>query len=79
MSEWQPIESAPKDNPILLYVVQRPDMYCEAVGEPDGWQHMDVGYWDPIERDWVTWHSGDPTHWMPLPEPPTLKTALGKE
>ena len=66
MSEWQPIETAPRNG--------RP-IFC--------WSHdaafcgMWVGYWNALEgrwRDlWVSDEDEDnvqPTHWMPLPEPP---------
>lgn len=67
MTEWQPIETAPKDADIQL-------------GGP-GWVRH--GYWDKYEKVHGAWTSGrvsswgyeevellDPTHWMPLPEPP---------
>lgn len=56
---WQPIESAPKDGRIL------------------GWDGFEV---ESLERFGEFWgqisDSGrvtvsEPTHWMPLPEPPT--------
>ena len=74
MSEWQPIETAPKDGTrILIY-------------QPEGqWksrrdrrlEYIDTAYWHtPGNPE----HPGywcayvlcvyRPTHWMPLPEPP---------
>jgi len=77
MSEWKPIESAPKDNDcariLLLF----------ASGE------VSVAYWDPYWAEggrgyqgglaWIEPCSGErldqhydvPTHWMPLPAPPS--------
>lgn len=57
--DWQPIETAPKDEDILL-------------AHPDG--SMMIGRrnragtaWDDGDfRDHENW----PTHWMPLPAPP---------
>lgn len=61
--EWQPIATAPKDfTPILT-------------AGAEGWiqiarWHCDDG--NPGEEGW--WSEGEavlePTHWMPLPEPP---------
>ena len=67
MSEWQPIETAPKDDTrILIY-------------SDDG---VDIGafniFWYPgiWLRDQTAEYDNDaapinnPTHWMPLPDPP---------
>ncbi len=64
MSDWQPIETAPRDGTEIIaasiYTVRgRPRVWnvyltcCDAAG-------------------WVTTRGGKaaPTHWMPLPEPP---------
>jgi Protein of unknown function (DUF551) len=65
MSEWQPIESAPKDGSEILL----------AVG---GGQRMVVGFYIGDLRPEFPWQGLDVvafgrnaiTHWMPLPEPP---------
>lgn len=71
MSEWMPIETAPKDG-------------TEILGFEPGWK---VGIIAGICWDKDRWHGGpgwtwarlknadesnncDPTHWMALPEPP---------
>ena len=69
MSEWQPIETAPKDGTLILAW--------------DGCQHDICEWWDgsisgvrgPSERDAGWWIDNDrgemkPTHWQPLPDPP---------
>jgi Protein of unknown function (DUF551) len=60
MSEWQPIETAPADVPLLL---------CWADGEK--WL-FDVG---EARNTRGGWSDGDATHWMPLPAPPATSTA----
>lgn len=71
---WQPIETAPKDKMILLY---RPTAF--------DWGKVAPGKWDAQKNHakpkpfWAIWlriggtHESrhwEPTHWMPLPEPP---------
>lgn len=59
---WQPIETAPKDGQVILICAGN------AVASV---------YWDD-EFTWVSTEDNlmahivhdDPTHWMPLPEPP---------
>jgi hypothetical protein len=65
MSEWQPIETAPKDGqPILVWRDSGVHIMRWRIRRDDG-----NGFWDE-------WHVGvrhlkiQPTHWMPLPEPP---------
>ncbi len=60
MSEWQPIETAPKDGTsILLYACERDvDVYSVVEGFT-------------FEGDWLTQFGYvDATHWMPLPPAP---------
>lgn len=64
MSEWQKIETAPKDTLLLLACANWPLM---VKGRP---VPIKVGgYWDDqwniFGASWV------PTHWMPLPNPPS--------
>lgn len=68
MSEWKPIESAPKDKSILLATKNSfVPIFCGikrygTLGEPQ-----------QNEFAWRCDSSGrfaNPTHWMPLPEPP---------
>lgn len=61
MSEWQPIETAPKDGTELLCYVRNKshgDIYDIAEWWNGGW------WWD-----WCD----DPTHWMPLPPAPATQ------
>jgi hypothetical protein len=71
MSEWQPIETAPKDGTtLILGWLQRdrvsigwfgPKLSTHGVNYGDDW-----GY----GTEWDCKYSTPPTHWMPLPEPP---------
>ena len=72
MSEWQPIETAPKDGtPILGFM---PDAAIQ-------WQIMPIEMLDFGDDDGPEWFQADrddgraldvePTHWMPLPHPPS--------
>ena len=73
MSEWQPIETAPKDGTwVLLY-------------SPDNEPSVATCCWESLNYNWApqwVWGSKQradfrggfygATHWMPLPEPPRL-------
>lgn len=63
MSEWQPIETAPKDGTVLLGYENKAgvEMFTFRWCEHRGWIS---------EIPWGDWDRVDPTHWMPLPEPP---------
>ena len=55
MNKWQPIETAPSNTPILVYA--------------DGGYFVAVYILDPYPHWKGRWFL-EPTHWMPLPEPP---------
>lgn len=60
VEDWQPIETAPHDKLILVYAPgaqDLPSITCTCM-----W-HEDAGFCVDELRE--------PTHWMPLPEPPT--------
>jgi hypothetical protein len=70
MSEWKPIETAPKDESTVI-------VYCQ-VSEMVGTAYFDVRLIQGIYK-WAwywCWSDPDeesdcyPTHWMPLPSPP---------
>lgn len=73
MTEWKTIESAPRDREVLLWVPAvavpyMPEFYsAPAYCISACWDSAAYGWWSSV----VT---GDreinPTHWMPLPEPP---------
>jgi hypothetical protein len=71
--EWQPIETAPKDGTYLLLNTRYSEIVIGWFGKDlnienyNGWLYGDGDgystgyYYNPI----------NPTHWMPLPKPPT--------
>lgn len=62
MSEWQPIETAPKDGTAIIL-----SAYSGALDRMVSWD----GRWSDWGGVWT--HHGrisQPTHWMPLPTPP---------
>lgn len=73
--EWQPIETAPKDGTQILlfwpYITQEGGVttghwYRAGEGVPDRW-------YSPIVNGYAT----PPTHWMPLPSPPSPEDSRG--
>ena len=62
MSEWQPIETAPKDGRLILAATPRATDFSGFF----------VVYWSGPDENWLysvgRWIK--PTHWMPLPAPP---------
>lgn len=72
VTEWQPIESAPKDETtILAWCVHDNAKYSkDAIAE--GWAGPVVTRWIDFQGGGWTWHGhcGVFTHWMPLPTPP---------
>ena len=63
--EWQPIETAPKDSEVLLWV----DI---AVGNPLVIQGCWFSDEEMGESGWIDVNGEvhEVTHWMPLPDPP---------
>jgi hypothetical protein len=63
---WHPIETAPKESRAILVWTPR-------------YQNIYAVNWDALSKWWVIWGGGlrglndEPTHWMPLPQPPEPK------
>lgn len=68
--QWRPIESAPKDEVILLFGAKKSPMVAGMLHSRDGWV-IDT------PSEWMTMYP--PTHWMPLPEPPPPGAREGGE
>ena len=67
---WQPIETAPFDVPVLLFFRSHRHSYlaCGQKGRTCGWAGASF-HSDPPGA-WTTVMGETPTHWMPLPDPP---------
>lgn len=72
MSEWQPIDSAPKDCFVLLFCPgeghdeQRVGQWCKSFDTDDeAWRYAALWCGDAYVSVLCK-----PTHWMPLPDPP---------
>ena len=61
---WQPIDSAPKWKPLLV-VANSVVQYAVV-------QLCDNGKWMCLATE-EEWYDFSPTHWMPLPVPPSNK------
>lgn len=60
--KWQPIETAPKDGTRVLLHSPDTHLYTPVLGT-----------WVETKERWEEWggyYPCNPTHWMPLPEPP---------
>ena len=79
---WQPIETAPKDGTeILVYT------HCDTI-EITAWYQMHVADYEDTGNGLFRkvhklchegWNSNTPTHWMPLPAPPSSAPGAHKE
>lgn len=88
MSEWRPIETAPKDAFILLYddgmmrcgmwedgkwTVPEFPVLIDKVGNRLVSRQLEQYRGERMELSWTIL---EPTHWMPLPLPPRTDTEL---
>lgn len=63
MSDWQPIETAPKDGTMILaYEHDGLPIYRDTKWQDGGWLWAEII--DGYDAGW------SPSHWMPLPAPP---------
>lgn len=73
MSSWQPIETAPKDGSEMLIWLGAPWSRVEKACWYEPWSNWQAGAFpiDPARDDFHGIGRSVPTHWMPLPAPPT--------
>jgi hypothetical protein len=82
---WQPIETAPKDRPVLLWrsdadVTEGGAISIGVMGATGKWAAMTDGDLIDEIKSGSTWTYIDgPTHWMPLPAPPANPVDAGTE
>ena len=74
MSEWQPIETAPKDGGDIILTdgnSSHVGRWCDSDLPEYPWRFLDSTY--KLEDELNGWRAGKygPTHWQPLPKPPT--------
>ena len=70
--EWQPIETASKDGaPVLGWSPEWGMRQPELIGWLDSFRYERAG-WYTLDHHRFT---KQPTHWMPLPDPPALAQA----
>lgn len=75
---WRPIETAPKDGRQIIVMDPRQD--CARVvswmtpmeGGDGTWVYArKLSCEEPLIGEAIAFHVSEPTHWMPLPDPPT--------
>lgn len=68
---WQPIETAPKDGTLI-------DLWLDGERAPACrfWSYDGHSYWEQAYAEatdcFAPLYDAEPTHWMPIPEPPAL-------
>jgi len=66
--DWQPIATAPKDGTAVLgYFPGRRGYVARQDVVPIHWSGWGGGVWEDVNGGKP---SAEPTHWMPLPDPP---------
>lgn len=68
---WQPIETAPKDGTEMWAYSPKWGQYKTA------WRPQDCKGWGCIDSCCGYYEDLAPTHWMPLPEPPSADETRG--
>ena len=75
---WESIKTAPKDGTWIL-IWGCPVLYGAVIEVLKGDRSITIGLWDG--KAWADETEGwilDPTHWMPLPEPPETEAEGGE-
>lgn len=69
-TEWQPIETAPKDGREILAFAQGSHGLNDTFFAVAQWANGDPDMW--TGSGWFWPFAIRPTHWMPLPAPPSV-------
>jgi len=70
--EWQPIDTAPKETIVLVYGYWDGELN-EGDKVPDVWRaKFEFDLWWIDGGEYYSQYVRNPTHWMPLPNPPVL-------
>jgi hypothetical protein len=69
--EWQPIETAPKDGTTVLGWIPRLGYVARQDCVPMNWSGWGGGVWENTTSGHKL--GTEPTHWMPLPPPPSTQ------
>jgi hypothetical protein len=64
--EWRTMESAPRDQPIMVFAPGEDPRWSPALSDL-----ISICQWHP-DAGFCVCELRDPTHWRPLPAPPTL-------
>ena len=69
VQQWQPIETAPEDKSVLIYIPNLSGVYRGRLlsANIDRYRHWSIA---AATRGLELDDTLQPTHWMPLPEPP---------
>lgn len=70
MSEWQPIETAPRDGTEFQAWIDQYGWEPACRYNPDTEAFEIFGRIDYDQDGWDSYHHMTPTHWMPYPAPP---------
>lgn len=80
MSEWRPIETAPKAGETILLFFPETDTVIDGhwghtvmmpeEDNPEHWEWDTLLHWSGMRDE-----MGEPSHWMPLPTPPHKESA----
>ena len=70
-SPWQTIDTAPRDGTkILAYTSERCGICSDPPNEFVCWWDTDLWMLGRTDKNKLVYAKHEPTHWMPLPEPP---------
>jgi len=71
MEEWQPIETAPRDGTgVLLFDNEIHEGFWDEL-DYDEFRGAPITGWSYGALSWIDDTNFSPTHWMPLPKPPS--------